>query len=213
MWDIDGTLFSSEKIIHQIYQDVFEKTKKKYGWPKNTPDLDAILKEIGKPVKTIFMNLVPEIPEDGREFLSLQILHALVSAITFGEGHYYHGCYDTLHELSQRGYRFFAASNGRFPYVEAILRKKNIWSIFEAVDCINNININTKEDLVKSSIEKSGLITEDFVLIGDRNSDRLAAQKNNVDFIACTFGHGEPEEWEGAKYTIDTLQDLLEILP
>ncbi|MEQ9366443.1 MAG: HAD hydrolase-like protein, partial [Leptospirales bacterium] len=89
LWDVDGTLFSSEDIIHRIYQSTFEKYRALHGVPARVPVLEEIVAQIGKPVKTIFENLAPDVPEEQRYDLSLGILHGLVTAITAGEGEHY----------------------------------------------------------------------------------------------------------------------------
>ena len=212
LWDVDGTLFSSEDIIHRIYQETFEKYPEAHGVPARVPTLDEIVAQIGKPVKTIFENLAPDVAEEQRYDLSLGILHGLVVAISRGQGEHYAGVFDTLQELRQRGYRFFGVSNGRYPYIEAILRANGTFALFEDVPTIDNRRIHDKIELVAHVLASAGLQADQCVLVGDRTSDRDAAGSNGVPFIAATYGHGHASEWEGAALLIDSLPGILEHL-
>jgi phosphoglycolate phosphatase len=152
------------------------------------------------------------VPDDLRHALGLGILHSLVIAIARGEGEHYDGVRDTLSELAARGYLFYGVSNGRFPYIEAILRANGTYEFFTDVPTIDNRSIHDKTELVASVLRRSGLTPRQTVLIGDRTSDRDAALANRVPFIAATYGHGAPPEWEGAVRRIASIGELLELL-
>lgn len=212
LWDVDGTLFSSEAIIHRIYQTTFEKYRANHGVPARVPSLEEIVAQIGKPVKTIFEKLAPDVPDSQRYDLSLGILNGLVTAINAGEGEHYAGVKSTLHELHGRGYRFFGVSNGRYPYIEAILRANGTFALFADIPTIDNRTIHDKNQLVAFILERYGLGAGECVLVGDRTSDRDAAVTNQVPFIAATYGHGQASEWEGAALQVDSVPALLDAL-
>ncbi|MCR9145388.1 MAG: HAD hydrolase-like protein [bacterium] len=213
LWDVDGTLFSSEEIIHRIYQSTFEKYRAIHGVPAKVPTLEEIVAQIGKPVKTIFENLAPDVPEARRYDLSLGILHGLVSSISAGEGEHYPQVLEVLSQLhAERGYQFYGVSNGRYPYIEAILRQNGTFAMFADIPTIDNRTLHDKNQLVAHILERYGLAPAECVLIGDRTSDRDAAVSNGVPFIAATYGHGESAEWDGAAARIDSLPELLDLL-
>lgn len=212
LWDVDGTLFSSEGIIHQIYQDVFQAYRARHGVPRRAPTLPEILDQIGKPVKTIFENLAPDLSDEQRSQIGLSILHGLVQAITSGLGEHYADVRAVLEALHGRGYRFFAASNGRFPYIEAILRSNATLPLFTDVRTVDNRLIHNKVDLVRSILTDYQLLPAETVLIGDRKSDSEGAAQNGLAFIACAFGHGAPEEWDRPVVVLHSLRELLDIL-
>lgn len=212
LWDVDGTLFSSEDIIHRIYQETFEKYRAMHGVPARVPNLEEIVAQIGKPVKTIFENLAPDVPDEQRYDLSLGILNGLVSAIARGEGEHYAGVKDVLFQLHDRGYQFYGVSNGRYPYIEAILRANGIFALFTDIPTIDNRVLHDKNQLVTHILKTRGFAAHECVLIGDRTSDRDAAISNSVPFIAATYGHGTPSEWDGAALRVDSVQALLDHL-
>ena len=211
LFDVDGTLFSSEGIIEQIYKDEFKKFNERYGKPGIIPGHDEIMAQIGKPVVKIFEALAPDLTLEERENLGEIILSELVTLILNGAGEHYDGVSQTIESLSRK-YRIFAASNGRLPYVDAILKANKIEKFFEAIPHVDNINIKNKNELVSSILKNYRLNPEDAVLIGDRTSDRDAALENGCYFIACRYGHGGEEEWKGAHAFIDSITDLLKLL-
>ncbi|MDH5655911.1 MAG: HAD hydrolase-like protein [Spirochaetia bacterium] len=210
LFDVDGTLFSSEGMIEGIYKQEFLKHREIHGKPAEIPEQQAIMEQIGKPVVKIFEALAPDLSSGEREFLSESILTELVNSILQGGGHHYEGVYSTIKKLSEN-YRIFAASNGRLPYVKAILKANSTDSFFEAVPYVDNQNIKNKTELVSSILTAYNLEPQQAALIGDRTSDRDAALDNGCFFIACRFGHGSEEEWEGAHEFIDSINDLLRI--
>lgn len=213
LWDIDGTLYSSESIIHQTYQAGFIEYQRRFGRPEHIPNLPEIMAQIGKPVRVIFENLAPTLPREEQDQISLQILHTLVLRVGEGAGEHYNGVAEVLHTLHRRGYEYHSASNGRFPYIEAVLRRNGSYHLFRAVDVVDNRTIMDKAELVAFTLRNYGFAPEEAAVIGDRASDRDAAVANGCPFVACRYGHGEPAEWEGAVAFADSPRDLLPLFP
>ncbi|MEQ9364644.1 MAG: HAD hydrolase-like protein, partial [Leptospirales bacterium] len=95
---------------------------------------------------------------------------------------------------------------------EAILRANGTFHLFTDIPTIDNRTLHDKAQLVAHLLEKYKLGADECVLIGDRTSDRDAAVENGVPFIAATYGHGAPEEWQGAAARADSLDSLLDLL-
>jgi len=212
LFDVDGTLFSSEEIIHEIYIVEFERARLRLGRPIKIPTKPEILEQIGKPVPTIFANLAPDLTRAEQDDVSHRILITLVEGILGGAGHHYEGVRETVRDLAARGYALFTASNGREAYVRAILKANEILDCFQRIPVLGGA-IHDKNELVKSILIDSSLAPEEVILVGDRTSDRDAAIGNGVRFVACRFGHGSDSEWDGACVIIDRIQDLSGLIP
>ncbi len=212
LFDVDGTLFSSESIITDTYLREFRKFQVSHGKPSRLPDHGAVMDQIGKPIVEIFQNLAPDLTEEERIRLSENILEDLVRTILEGGGEYYPGVVPTHEELHRRGCRIFAASNGRYPYIDAILTAKKIKQFYSDIPVVDNRTIHNKVELVKSILEKNGLDPGETLMVGDRYSDRDAALENGCYFVACRYGHGNEEEWKGAHFYIDEIGQLLDYL-
>lgn len=213
LFDIDGTLFSSEGIILKVYHEEMQHLQKETGKPEKLPSLDEIMAQIGKPVKKIFESLIPEVDADMRDALSDRILIHLVRRIESGEGEHYENAAQTLHTLADRGYKLCAASNGRRPYIEAILDAAGVINRFDLIPCIDNNVIHNKNELVAHTLQLLDLEPDQCALVGDRTSDRDAAMSAGIPFIAALYGHGHTSEHEGAVATIERMEDLLDLFP
>ncbi len=214
LWDIDGTLFSSEEILAEAYEKAFlsfQKLKPRRSY-LSPPTLEKIMPEIGKPVKVIFQNLVPELNQDEQDELSLGVLYQLVLMIMQGKGHFYPDVKEVLQKLYERGIRFFTASNGRYPYIETILRRGEVLPFFIELDTIDNKFVHNKTQLVAHILHKYKLEPKETVLVGDRKSDSDAAKENEIGFIATSFGHGESTEWKDPLAVIGNLKALLHVI-
>ncbi len=209
LFDVDGTLYSSEGIIHEVYRDEFARWKEEFGKPDSVPSLEAIVAQIGRPVPQIFAALAPELSVEEREGLALRILERLVERVGRGEGEHYLGAADMVRLCYKRGMRLFTVSNGRYAYIEAVLRAGGVRACFEAVPHLAGMGALDKDELAVRVLEAYQLRAEETLLVGDRASDRDAARKIGVKFIACSYGHGHSEEWEGAHWIADRPSEVL----
>lgn len=73
-FDVDGTLFSSEGMILEVYRDSIQNFSKTFEIQVDLPSRDQLMMEIGKPVKTIFRNLLPQLNEEQRDSISDSVL-------------------------------------------------------------------------------------------------------------------------------------------
>ena len=67
-FDVDGTLFSSEDIIHETYIESIQNFIDASGKKVIIPTKEKIIEQVGLPVKQIFKNLLPELEELERDY-------------------------------------------------------------------------------------------------------------------------------------------------
>lgn len=209
LFDVDGTLFSSEGIIKEVYEEEFTRLRRETGKPEHVPEREEIMAQIGKPVREIFRNLVPDLEETLSLRLNQGILENLVRRIDSGEGEHYRGAFTTVSRLHAAGYRLFTASNGRLPYIQAVLRANRTLDFFEDVSAVDYQRIHNKIELVATTLADHGLSPDEALVVGDRRSDRDAAIENGCPFAGCLFGHGNRDELEGASIWLDDLAELV----
>ncbi|MDF3818832.1 HAD hydrolase-like protein [Leptospira sp. 96542] len=205
-FDVDGTLFSSESIIFKTYVQAIEEFASRTGKITNLPSHEQIMNEIGKPVKTIFQNLLPELPSAEQDLVSSRVLELLCDSIRNGGGDFYAGVGSTIHYLKEKGYTITCASNGRRAYVETVLETAGVLQYFDPIVVINGETIHTKGQIIAEYIRKYNLEPSSIVLVGDRHSDWEAARENLCKFGYCSYGHANPGEipdfdWEFADLT------------
>ncbi|MCS7205608.1 MAG: HAD family hydrolase [Leptospiraceae bacterium] len=211
-FDIDGTIFSSVEMLEEVYQEAMKEYFREANIERKLPSFDEIILHIGLPVKQIFANLLPDIDEVGREKISQKILEIFVKRIQNGEGLHYPNVKETIEYLYKKQYNLFAASNGRKPYVEAILKANQTYPYFKEIPTLDYQKIHDKTQLVAYIIQKYQLEPKQCVIIGDRDSDRKAAFENGIYFIAADYGHGDQKEREGAILHLQSFEDIKKYL-
>lgn len=209
-FDVDGTLFSSESIIFKTYVQAIEEFATHTGKITKRPTQDQIIAEIGKPVKTIFQNLLPELKETERDQISSRVLELLCDSIRNGGGDFYAGVGSTIHYLKEKGYTITCASNGRKAYVETVLETAGVLQYFEPIVVINQETIHTKGEIVAEYVKKYHLDPKSIALIGDRFSDWEAARQNGCNFGFCSYGHAPEGEVPDFEWKLTDLTSLKE---
>ncbi|MEM7184148.1 MAG: HAD family hydrolase [Spirochaetota bacterium] len=210
-FDIDGTLFSAEEIILPVYEKAIQQFIDNTGKDLAVPSRSEIMSQVGKPVKTIFQNLMPGLEETERDSISNSVLQLLCESIAGGGGHIYEGVKDTVAFLKQQGKKIVVASNGRSPYIEAILQVSGLSSFFEDLVVINNTSIMTKGDILRTYINKYKISAKNILMVGDRSSDEQAALDVGAPFIFCKYGHAPKGEVTRFDREIEQITDLRHI--
>lgn len=205
--DIDGTIFSSEEIIYPTYKEAIENFCRERRIELAVPDRGRIMLEIGKPVKTIFQNLLPQISEAERDAISDSVLAILCAKIAAGGGEYYPEIGETIAALVSGGGKILVASNGRRPYIEAILNYLEILDYVIYPTYIDGSKIFTKGDILASYVDR-GIAARDILMVGDRLSDLEAAEKIGCDFAWCAYGHAPPGEIDRYSVRLEKFADL-----
>jgi phosphoglycolate phosphatase len=208
-WDIDGTLFSSEDILLDIYIKSIDVFNQKKNTKITIPSKDRLFQEVGKPVKTIFRNLLPELSEDDRDEISNSVLQLLCEDVKLGKGHVYEGVPSTLQELHTRGYQFVAASNGRFAYVNEVIERIQCKELFKPIRTLNPPQIKDKNELLDSLLKEHQWKPEEVLMVGDRLSDFDASRYVGCPFAFASYGHAPPGEIQISEIYLKSIQDLL----
>jgi phosphoglycolate phosphatase len=211
-FDIDGTLFSSENIILETYIESIQRFIQSSGRHIPIPSKEKIIEQVGLPVKQIFRNLLPELNEEERDSISDSVLTLLREKIFQKKGTLYSSVHETILELFERKYTLCIASNGRAPYINAILQAYELEPYFEELVVIDYKDFQSKGDILKAYIEKYNLLGENALMIGDRKSDLDAAVDGGSPFAFCEYGHADKGEIESYSIKLNSIRDLLNFL-
>ena len=120
-------------------------------------------------------------------------------------GRLYDGVYETLAYLKDK-YDLYILSKCRNVYMDEARKFYGLdkyfskYLISESYDFIDKYKILAKE------------IKEDYIMIGDRQEDIEAATRNNKEAIFAAYGYGSLDEAKGAKYIVDSIRELKNIL-
>lgn len=211
-FDMDGTLFSSEPVLHQAYQKAVASFNEANNNNIPVPELEDILHYVGQPASVIFAGLFPQLSEEQRRELNQYSLANLCTAIEQGGGILYEGVKPLLSQIQKNGLATFVASNGRQNYLEAIIQGFNLQEYFPELITIESKGVSSKAEIILNTIAQKNLSQEEAVMVGDRDSDINAARHANIPFIGVTWGHGVVAEIEQADLMAHSPQELTKYL-
>ncbi len=210
-FDIDGTIFDCSDFIVQAFQDGILRFEEQCSNSIKVPSKERIVSVLGQPTDSIFQELFPGLTELETQRINDLCTISLTEMINNGGGSLFDDVYSMLEKFHREEYVLLIASNGRIEYIEAILKSNDLMKFFpEPIIAING-KVENKTDIVKyyrENVSKNNLI----IMIGDRDSDRLAAGNNNIQFIGCVFGHADKTELEGAKWIAHEFGSIYKIV-
>lgn len=212
-FDLDGVLFSAEPFLGDAYREAIALVnERRPGSFPRVPSTREILDHVGWPVPVILRRLFPAIEKEAVDLLYDRTLPVICTRVSRGEGELFPGVADTLARLQNAGYRLGVASNGRRPYVEAVLNAYAIAPRFVDLVAVDSGSQTSKSDILRSYVARHDVRPGQLVMVGDRASDVEAARELGCAFIGCDYGHGHRDEIAGAGPIIAAFGELPETL-
>lgn len=209
VFDLDGTLFTSDNIVHKAYESAICDFNRTQGLALSVPTQEQILNQIGNPGKTIFRTLFPSLDVGQLPALGQAIRGRLITAIRADQGRLLSGVKETLISLAENGLEMRIASNGHKDYIEAVMSNYHLSPLFGPPVYLNQGDIKDKGDILNLYKSLLGLHDDEMIMVGDRLADYQAAQKAGCPFIGITIGHGTREELlKPGAHLIDHFEDL-----
>lgn len=206
--DLDGTIYSSEKVLEPAYSAAVTRFNEKYGTALKTPTTGEIIKLVGQNPRVIYATLFPELDDERCEKLGSLILEELCQLISMGKGELLGGVRDFLENIVGR-YRFQVVSNGRKEYIESVLRGFRLDGFGTLRSVLGD---ESKGDLLRRVMREEGVGAGETLMVGDRENDLIAARECGVKFVGCCFGHSDPGELAGADRVISNFSELTALL-
>ncbi len=205
IFDWDGTLHDTLHLygsaVRSVYKELADSGEAPQHWYRDE-DLSVYL---GMNAHDMWADFMPELSEQRRNEMSRRVGEYMIALIEAGETNLYPGTEDVLDRLKAEGYRMVLLSNCTCAYMEAHRRHFQLDRWFEGYYPCEAWGNAPKEDIF-SHIRQA--FEGDFCVIGDRESDLKVAQVHRLFSIACTWGFGKPEEYDGADVRISTITDL-----
>ncbi|GAV11719.1 HAD hydrolase-like protein [Paenibacillus sp. NAIST15-1] len=209
IFDMDGTLFQTDKILESSLEDTFNHLKSLNKWEKETP-IDKYREIMGAPLPKVWETLLPNHSIEEREQTDAHFLERLIENIRSGKGDLYPNVKEVFSFLTENNCSIYIASNGLIAYLDAIVNFYHLDNWVTETCSIQQIESLKKSDLVTTIIDKYG-ITHGAV-VGDRISDINAAKDNGLVAIGCNFDFAQEDELAQADIVIDDLNELKSIV-
>lgn len=209
IFDMDGTLFQTDKILEISLEDSFNHLRSLNEWDKETP-IDKYREIMGVPLPKVWEALLPNHSIEVRERTDAYFLERLIENIRSGKGALYPNVKEVFSYLKENNCTICIASNGLAEYLTAIVNYYNLDNWVTETFSIQQIESLNKSDLVKTIVEKYDITNG--AVVGDRLSDINAAKDNGLVAIGCNFDFAQEDELSQADIVIDDLIELKTIV-
>ena len=123
-----------------------------------------------------------------------------------GRARLFPGVEEALDEVASRGATMVLLSNCWRSYGEDHMREFGLGRWIEGLHCAQDFDWIPKWQIYR---EVASFYPLPHIMVGDRFHDREVALRNDIPFVACAYGFGEPGECEGCLlYTSDAADEL-----
>ncbi|ABY43871.1 HAD family hydrolase [Bacillus mycoides] len=210
IFDMDGTLFQTDKILELSLDDTFDHLRSLQLWNTITP-IDKYREIMGVPLPKVWEALLPNHSNEVREQTDAYFLERLIENIKNGNGALYPNVKEIFSFIKENNCSIYIASNGLTEYLQAIVSYYGLDQWVTEIFSIEQIHSLNKGDLVKGILKKYDI--QEAAVVGDRLSDINAAKDNGLIAIGCNFDFAQEDELAHADLVIDDLMELKGILP
>ncbi|MEH7082050.1 HAD hydrolase-like protein [Neobacillus drentensis] len=208
IFDMDGTLFQTNKILEISLQETFNQLRIMNLWEKETP-IEKYREIMGVPLPVVWETLLPDHTNIVREQANEFFHEKLITNINEGNGGLYPNVKEVFGFLKERGCSIYIASNGQVEYLNEIVKFYHLDQWVSETFSIEQIQTQNKADLVQTIMKKYKI--EKGAVVGDRLSDIIAAKSNGLIAIGCNFDFAQEGEMSQADIKIDSLQELMSL--
>ncbi|SFG57620.1 Phosphoglycolate phosphatase, HAD superfamily [Halobacillus alkaliphilus] len=205
IFDMDGTLFQTDKILELSLEDTFDQLRLQNEWNDATP-IDQYREIMGVPLPKVWAALLPNHSEEVREEANAYFLERLIDNIKAGQGALYPHVKEVFRHFKENECSIYIASNGLTEYLNAIVDYYQLDQWVTETFSIQQIHTLDKADLVKHIMKKYEF--SQGTVVGDRLSDFRAAKENGLEAIGCRFDFAREEELSEADQVIEDLLEL-----
>ncbi len=209
IFDMDGTLFQTNKILECSLEDTFNHLRALQHWDRGTP-IEKYREIMGVPLPKVWEALLPQQSKEVRELADAYFLERLIDNIKNRKGALYPNVTDVFDFLKKQNCSIYIASNGLVNYLDAIVSTYQLDQWVTETFSIEQIDSLNKSDLVGKIVEKYRITNG--AVVGDRLSDFQAAKDNGLVAIGCNFDFAKGEELTKADFVMDDFLQLKGIL-
>jgi len=175
---------------------------------------ENLYKFIGPPLAQSFQNYYGFDEEKAQ--LGIKYYREYYTVDGIFENIVYDGIEQMLRNLKQDGKKVLMATSKPEKFAKQILEYFKLDQYFDYVaGATMDEKRVRKADVISYALESYGIQDLDEVLmVGDREHDVLGAKEVGIDCMGVLYGYGDRQELEkaGAKYIIDTVEELAKVL-
>lgn len=209
IFDMDGTLFQTDRILEQSLEETFARLREQGEW-KGAAPISEYRKIMGVPLTQVWKALLPDKTEDVKRETDAYFLERLIANIQAGKGALYPDVTEVFSELRNKEFKIFIASNGLVRYLEAIVEYYALGEWVTDIFSIEQVEGLDKGELVEKIVDTYNIRCG--AVVGDRLSDIRAAKANGLLAVGCRFDFAQAGELREADVVIDGFTELGAVL-
>lgn len=200
IFDLDGTLWETEKITYKTANAVLKK--------KNVDKeitMNVIKATMGCTFEETAEMYMPYFEKEKREKILDEMLSLNAKILAEFGGNVYKNLETTLVNL-KNNYKLAIVSNCADGYIESFLSSAKLEKYFVDYMAAAKYKIS-KAEAIKRVMNRNYI--NDAIYVGDTSRDYEASKLANIDFIQAKYGFGEDLKTE---YSIENIVELPELL-
>ncbi len=205
LFDWDGTLHNTKHLYGEAFRNVYPKLVHDGYAPDKTYDDDALSKFLGLNVFEAWAIIAPNLPVSVRDYAIKSVGDQMEDGIFHGKAELYPGVEEILETLKHKGYTLALLSNSKVSYIEAFRKHFMLDRFFSAYYPCEAFDFIAKEDIFSQIRNRH---PENYVMIGDRDSDLKVGTVHHLPTIACAYGYGSVEEWKDASHVANSPSEI-----
>jgi phosphoglycolate phosphatase len=209
IFDMNGTLFQTNRILGASIQQTFQKLRDEEMW-EGEPPLESYREKKGHPLSVGWESHLSHHPIHVQGKMNDAFQDILIQNILSGMGALYHNAEVLLSYLDDRGFPIFVASNGYPHYLQTIMEYYSLDRWISSCYSIQDIESEDKGELIRKVKEDHNLTHG--VVIGDSRSDFKGAEKNHFLSIGCAFDFSQEKELLEADIVVSDLMEIRDYL-
>lgn len=195
IWDVDGTLVDSRRVIQACMEAAFRET----GLP--SPDYEATRKIVGLDLYQGCALLAP--PDISRGQLDMLVTNYKNAFVAHRSGPGFHeplydGALETLDSLRDGGWLMAVATGKSHRGLAALFATHPIEHYFDTVWCADDGPGKPNPFMVEQAMGALGCVPAQSVMIGDAVHDMAMGRAAGVRSLGVSWGFGRAEELENA---------------
>ncbi len=203
IFDLDGTISDPvEGITKSINYALVE-----LGYEAHSKE--ELLRYVGPHLKVTFSELAG-IKDEATLSRAIELYRERYIPIGYRENHLYEGIKEVLAQLVSNGSILCIATTKRKDIASKVLE---FFAIDNYLTQVHGCDLHrTKADLLRDILEDEKLNKRPMVMIGDRDTDFLAASEVKMPSIAVRWGYGNEKEYAMATDVVGRPEELPEAI-
>lgn len=205
VFDFDGTLHDSMYIYRIALRRGYELLVKQGKAPEREFSDEYIAGNIGMTAVDAWARMCPDLPWSVTQEAAERVGQVMDELIDDGTARLFPDVPGMLQELKDAGHTLVFLSNCRNAYRDAVRRAFGFDAWFDRYYTAEQFGGAPKE-VIFETIRKE--VDGPYIVVGDRDKDRLLAEAHQLPFIGCTYGYAAPGEFDGVTYLAQTPRDI-----